>query len=102
LDTKANAEFEKDVILAYISNLIEDTASFREVGFSDQIGPETSLVADLGLKSIQMVKMILELEAHFNKNDLPFQELFMMDKEGGFDLKVSELVDFLHTHLNGA
>ncbi len=101
MDTKANLGFEKDALLSYISNLIEDTASFREVGFSDRIGPETLLVADLGLKSIQMVKMILELEAHFNKKDLPYQELFMMDKEGGFDLKVSELVDFLYVHLNG-
>lgn len=102
MDTKANVGFEKEAILSYISNLVEDTASFREVGFSDQIGPETFLVADLGLKSIQMVKMVLELEAHFNKSDLPFQELFMADKEGAYDLKVSELVDFLYIHLNGA
>ena len=101
MDTKANAVFEKDALLSYISSLIQDMASFWEVGFSDRIGPETRLVADLGLKSIQMVKMVLEIETHFKKNDLPFQELFMLKKDGVYDLKVSELVDFLYIHLNG-
>ena len=70
--------------------------------FSNPIGPETLMAADLGLESIQLVQLAVATEAHFNNKDLPFQELFMMDKDEFDDLRVSELVDFLYIHLNGS
>ena len=66
------------------------------------IGPATLLVADLKLESIHMVDMAVAIEAQFKNKDLPFQELFMTDKAGFFDLRVSELVDFLYMHLNSS
>jgi acyl carrier protein len=73
-----------------------------EMEFSNPIGPETLLVADLKLESIHLVQMVVEVEAFFKNMDLPFQELLMVDKIGPYDLRVSEVVDFLYEHLNSS
>jgi acyl carrier protein len=45
--------------------------------------------------------LIVAIEERFKKTGLPFEELLMTDGRYVDDLRVSELVGFLDTHLNG-
>ena len=100
LDVKMESTGHRDAILYDLINLLKDMTSDWEMAFSNPIGAETLLMADLGLKSIQMVQLVVAIEGHFKRKDLPFQELFMPNHGELNDLRVSELVDFLHTHLS--
>lgn len=91
--------FGKDVILSDIVKILQDMTSDWEMGFSGKIGSETRLIGDLGFESIDIVQLAVAIEEHFNRRDLPFQDLFMTDGRYVEDLKVSDLVDFLCAHL---
>lgn len=94
--------FSKSSILESIILIMKNLRSDWEMEFSNPLGPETLLVADLKLESIHLVQMVAEVEAFFKNMDLPFQELLMADKTEPYDLRVSEIVDFLYKHLNGS
>lgn len=92
--------FEKDTILKDLIKIIQDMPSDWESGFSDTISAETRLVADLALGSIQIVQLVIAIEKHFQRQGLPFQALFMSDERNVDDVRVSDVVEFLYTHLN--
>ena len=91
---------DKNAILGKLVHILEEMSSEWEMGFSDDIGPQTRLIADLAFNSINFVQLAAAIEEHFRQNDLPFQSLIMADDYVVDDLKVSDLVDFLYTHLN--
>lgn len=102
-DLKDKKHFNKDAILMDLIRIIENMAGDWEMGFAGEIGPGTYLVEDLAFKSIKMAQMASSIGEHFKNNDLPFQELIMPDGPDGRvvnDLLVSEIADFLYTHLN--
>jgi hypothetical protein len=66
-----------------------------------QIASEARLGADLGLSSLDFVRLAAALQRlHGNGRPIPFQRLFVAD-DGSLvqDVHVSRLVDFLHEHL---
>ena len=92
----------KRSIFESIVHIMKNLRSDWEMEFANPIGPGTLLAADLKLESIHLVQMVAEVEAFYKNTDLPFQELFMADKTEPFDLRVSEIVDFLYLHLNNS
>lgn len=100
VNSQSKKLFEKDTILRDLIKIIRDMPSDWESGFSGTIGAETRLVADLALGSIQIVQLIIAIEKHFQRQGLPFQKLFMSDDRNVDNLQVSDVVEFLHTHLN--
>ncbi len=68
--------------------------------YSGDIGAETCFFADLGLASIDAVVLGETLEEHYGRK-LPFH-LFMADlgRRAVRDIKISDLVAFLHQQLN--
>jgi acyl carrier protein len=91
-------KFQKKDVLNCIITFLEDITSDWDIEYAS-IGSETLLVKDLGLKSVQMVQLVMKIESHYVRKDLPFEELFMANKGPIYDLRVSELIDFLYTHL---
>lgn len=92
--------FDKDTILHDLLKILKDMPSDWESGFSGTFGADTRLVADLALESIQIVQLVIAIEKHFQRQGLPFQTLFLSDDRNVDDLRVSDVVEFLHTHLN--
>lgn len=88
-------------ILANLVEILEDITQDWDTELSGKIGAETSLMNDLTFESIDVVMLIVAIEERFKKTGLPFDELLMIDGRYVDDLRVSELVGFLETHLNG-
>src|SRR5687767_12578734 len=91
---------ENETILNIVLKILEEMTSDWETGFTGPLDPQTLLVADLAFESIDVVKLAVALEEHFKRPNLPIQEL-LMTRDGRYvdDLRVSELVGFLTTHL---
>jgi acyl carrier protein len=99
-DFISNEHFNKDAILSDLLKILEDMASEWEVEFAGAIGPETRLEADLSFQSIQVVQLIIAIEEHFQRQELPFQTLLMPDGRPVRDLRVVDVADFLYTQVN--
>ncbi|MFQ5677391.1 MAG: acyl carrier protein [bacterium] len=98
-----NVDLTKENILRDVLEILEDLTSDWETEFSEKIGPETQLVADLTFESLDVVQLSVALEEHFGRRKLPFQKL-VTKPDGSYvdDLKVRDLVDFLHNSLKKA
>lgn len=92
----------REAILRDLVKMLEDVTSDWELEFSGSIGPETRLVADLAFESIDAVQLIIAVEEHYQRRDLPFEELFIADGRYVDEIRVSDVVDFLHRYLAGA
>ncbi len=92
-----------DHVMATVIGILEEMTSDWEIGFSEGIGPDTRLIRDLDFESIDVVQLLEEVQAHFLRDDLPFQRLIMTsDGEYVRDLAVSQLVEFLVQQLASA
>jgi acyl carrier protein len=86
-----------DLILDDLTGIFRN---FHGREFSGPIGSETLFFADLGLASIDAVVLGETLESHYGRR-LPFGELLgELGQRSNRDLRLSELVSFLQTHLN--
>lgn len=74
--------------------------NFNGREYSGPIGPQTCFFGDLGLASIDAVVLGETLEEHYGRK-IPFH-LFMADlgRRAVRDIRLGELIDFLHQHLN--
>lgn len=92
--------YEKDTILRDLVEIVEGMVGDWETDFSGAIGPETLLVSDLGMESIDVVGLIIAIEEHYQRQDIPFVQLVMVEDRYVKDLSLGELIDFLHRQLN--
>ena len=100
LDSNKENTHSREAIMNDVTRIIGELLSEWEMQFEDSIGAETLLGADLAFGSIDIVRLISEIQQLYAHQLIPFQELFMRDDEIVVDLRVSDLVDFLHRHLN--
>jgi acyl carrier protein len=98
---RSSTHIDEDVILGDVLKILEDITPDWETEFAGEIGPETRLIADLGLDSSQLAMLAGDIEEHFNQRNLPFRKL-LITADGRYveDLRVSELVSFLSTHVH--
>jgi acyl carrier protein len=69
---------------------------------STELTPETWLVADLGLESIDVVVLGTTIQEHYNRS-MPFAEFLAEIGEREIrDIRIDQFVDFVHRHLNQA
>lgn len=79
--------------------ILEEMTRDWDTELSGPIGPETQLMKDLTMESIDIVMLIVAIEERFGKKGLAFDKLLMVDGRYVDDLKVKEITDFLKTHL---
>ena len=89
----------REEIESTIVNLIKTMTEDWDMDFEGEIDLETRLIEDLSFESIDVVQLVLQIETHYNRKDLPFETLLMEDGEYVEDLKLSQVVDFLENHL---
>src|SRR4030067_2232799 len=92
--------YSRETIIGDVIRMLKDMPSDWEQEFSETIGPETRLFADLALESIQIVQLAISIERHFQRQGLPFYKLFMSDERDINDLRVSDLGEFLYQCIN--
>lgn len=99
---KSDKRFDRDTILRDTLQILRGLTADWEMGFAGPIGPQMRLAADLAFESIHLVQLVIAIEEHFQRQSLPFPQLFVPADRAVADLQVSELVDFLAIHLNSA
>jgi acyl carrier protein len=87
-------QFEQDVI-DILNNLTADW----DTGLSGSIGPDTSIVADLAFESLDVVYLVTAIEERYERRDLPFEELLMVEGRYVDDLSVKQIAQFLRAHV---
>ncbi len=88
------AAYEADII-----EILKDLTSDWEDAFSDDITRDTRLIDDLGFESIDVVHLITAIEQKYDRRDLPFEELLMVEGRYKDELTVAEIAEFLGKHL---
>lgn len=90
----------QDTILTDVLNLLNQLA--RDWEYSGEITPDTWIFADLGFESIDAVVLASFVQEHYGRA-FPFPQLLAeIGHREVKDLRISELVGFIHQHLNGA
>lgn len=84
------AQLEADLV-----EILTDMTSDWDIEFSGDIGPETRLMADLAFESIDVVQLVVAIEAHVQRRQLHFEHLLMVDGRYVQELQVKQIVDFL-------
>jgi acyl carrier protein len=90
---------QKESILTDVLNLLNELA--RDWEYSEEITPDTWLFADLGFESIDAVILASFVQKHYGRA-FPFPQLLAeIGQKEVKDLRISELVGFIHQHING-
>ena len=90
---------DKEVIREDLIHILKEMTSNWDRGFAGEITPQTRLIADLGMESIQVVHLVLAIEKHFQRQGLPFQKLFLEEGRDVTRLTVSDVSEFLCPYL---
>jgi acyl carrier protein len=89
----------QDQILEDLIAILEDLSDEWEC--SDEITMETSFLDDLGFESIDIVAFGTAIEEHYQQT-FPFAEyLAEVGQREELDIKLGEVVEFVHKNLNG-
>jgi acyl carrier protein len=94
-----NAAIPQETILKDVIQILEDLTSDWEIEFAGEIGNDTHIISDLEFESIDVVQFIVQLESIYQRKDLPFEKLLMIDGRYKDDLAVMEVVEFLNQYL---
>lgn len=86
--------YEADVI-----EVLKDLTSDWEDAFSGDVSRDTRLIDDLGFESIDVVHLITAIEQKYERRDLPFEKLLMVEGRYKDELTVAEIAEFLNEHL---
>jgi len=100
LELEVKDRYEKKAIFDDLIKIVGEISYGWEIQFEGSIGPETLLGADLGFKSVDLVRLVAAIQKRYDRQDLPFQELFFPDDPTVEDLRILDLADFLDKHLN--
>ncbi len=89
-----------ETVSSDVLDLLQQLA--RDWEYSGEITSDTYLFADLGFESIDAVVLASFVQEHYGRV-FPFPQLLAeIGQREVKDLRVSELVDFVHGHLNAA
>ncbi len=85
----------REQIESEIKNLLTEMTSDWDMDFDGEIGMDNRLITDLSFESIDVVQLVSQLETHYKRKDLPFEELLMNDGSYVEDLTLGQVVEFL-------
>lgn len=86
-----------DVLVELIDGVIT-----WDTDLAEPLGPRTLFVADLGFQSLDIVMLLIAVEARFQCQGLPFDDILTEGDTYVSDLAVGTLADFLEHHVKGA
>jgi acyl carrier protein len=96
-----NNPVERQAVLANVMKEAAGLTQDCEREFAAPIAPETRLVADLGCQSLDIIVLIAQLSRQLQRNDIPFERLFLANGKPVSDVTVGALADFLWEQTQG-
>ena len=91
--------FTRDELEAGVSALLTDMTSDWDLDYDQPINGETRLMADLAFNSIDVVQLVVGIEALVQRRNLHFENLLMVDGRYIMELQVKQIADFLAEQL---
>lgn len=95
----ATKTFTRDELESGVCALLTDMTSDWDLDSGEPINGETRLMADLAFNSIDVVQLVVGLEALVQRRRLHFENLLMVDGRYVMELQVKQIVDFLAEQL---
>ena len=92
-------KFTRDELEKGVVAILTDMTADWDLDFSDPIDGETRLMADLAFESIDVVQLVVAIEAHVQRRHLHFEQLLMVDGRYVTELQVKQIADFLAQQL---
>jgi acyl carrier protein len=83
-------QIEKDII-----DILSDMTTDWDLPNPAPVSAETKLMADLAFESIDVVQLVVAIEAHFERRQMHFEHLLMVDGRYVEELQVRQIVAFL-------
>lgn len=99
-DGAAAGHHSRQEIVDELVHMISDITQDWDLEFDGGVSEGTGLVSDLGFQSIDVVMLVGEIHKHYRRRNLPFEKVLLVDGRYAEEIRVSDLADFLHVHLN--
>jgi acyl carrier protein len=99
-EQRAAGAIGKETILSGLTGILRDMTVDWDLYYSGDINADTKLIAELGFESIDIVQLVVAIQEHFKRRNLPFEELLMADGRYVDEITVHDAVAFLDRHLN--
>jgi acyl carrier protein len=96
----ASEAADHEQILNAVVDVLHDMTSDWDLELSGGINASSQLVHDLQCESLDIVMLIVALEARFGVSELPWGETLLADGEVVEDITVREIADFLAEQLS--
>jgi acyl carrier protein len=96
----AAGTLSKGAIFNDMVGILKNMTSDWDTGYEGEIIADTRVIGDLGFESIDVVQLVVAIEEHYQRRDLPFERLLMEDGHYVDEVKVGKVVDFLAENLN--
>lgn len=98
-DATSPAAFTRNQIETDLIAILTDMTADWDLDFSGAIDAQTRLMADLAFESIDVVQLVVAIEAHVQRRHLHFEKLLMVDGRYVQELQVKDIADFLAQQL---
>ncbi len=80
--------YDRATILQGLVHILEDMTRDWDTGYSGGIQAETRVIGDLQFESIDVVQLLVAVEEHYRRTDLPFVELIMQESRYVDEIRV--------------
>jgi acyl carrier protein len=84
-----------DAIVTDLVGLLTEMTSDWDTDFSGPLTAQTRLIGDLAFESVDVVHLMLAIQEHYGRHDIPFEDLLMRDGRYVSDLDVDQIAAFL-------
>ncbi len=99
VSTLTNALYDEEALLTEISAILQSMTADWDTACTDGVTCDTRLIGDLSFESIDIVQFIVAIEERFDRHNLPFEQLLMVDGRYVEELTVNDVVAFLNQQL---
>lgn len=95
MSNDTSTTFTREQLETDLVAILTDMTTDWDIADNGGISGETRLMADLSFESIDVVQLVVAIEAHVKRRHLHFEQLLMVDGRYVTELQVKDIADFL-------
>ena len=95
----SNGKLTSEQLVPKLAALLKDFTQDWDSEFEGQMDHSTTLLADLGFESIDIIQLVVAIEEDITHKKVAFDKLLMKDGRYVDDLSIGQIADFLAAQL---
>jgi acyl carrier protein len=95
----SNGKLTSEQLVPQLAALLKDFTQDWDSEFEGQMDRSTTLLADLGFESIDIIQLVVAIEEDITHKKVAFDKLLMKDGRYVDDLSIGQIADFLAAQL---